>query len=62
MREKVESSRFLVIGAAGSIGRAVTCELFKRNPKTLHAVDISENNLVELVRDLRSNHGYIRRV
>jgi FlaA1/EpsC-like NDP-sugar epimerase len=33
--------------------------LFKRNPKTLHAVDISENNLVELVRDLRSNHGYI---
>ncbi|MEC7644224.1 UDP-N-acetylglucosamine 4,6-dehydratase [Idiomarina sp.] len=55
----VEQSRFLVIGAAGSIGQAVTKEIFKRNPKKLHAVDISENNLVELVRDLRSSHGYI---
>ena len=55
----INNSRFLVIGAAGSIGRAVTGELFKRNPKALHAVDISENNLAELVRDLRSGHGYI---
>ena len=55
----IESSSFLVIGAAGSIGQAVTKEIFKRNPKKLHAVDISENNLVELVRDLRSSIGYI---
>lgn len=59
IREIVESSSFLVIGAAGSIGQAVTKEIFKRNPKKLHAVDISENNLVELVRDLRSSIGYI---
>ena len=26
----------------------------------LHIVDISENNLVELVRDLRSSYGYIK--
>jgi FlaA1/EpsC-like NDP-sugar epimerase len=57
--EQVASSRFLVIGAAGSIGQAVTKEIFKRNPKKLHAVDISENNLVELVRDIRSSLGYI---
>ena len=57
--EYVASSRFLVIGAAGSIGQAVTKEIFKRNPKKLHAVDISENNLVELVRDIRSSLGYI---
>ena len=57
--ERVASSRFLVIGAAGSIGQAVTKEIFKRNPKKLHAVDISENNLVELVRDIRSSLGYI---
>ena len=57
--ELVASSRFLVIGAAGSIGQAVTKEIFKRNPKKLHAVDISENNLVELVRDIRSSLGYI---
>ena len=46
------------IGGAGSIGKAVSIEIFKRNPKTLHVVDISENNTVELVRDIRSNIGY----
>ena len=55
----VSDSRFLVIGGAGSIGHAVTKEIFKRNPKKLHVVDINENNLVELVRDIRSSYGYI---
>ena len=55
----VQSSRFLVIGGAGSIGQAVTREIFKRGPKALHVVDISENNMVELVRDIRSTLGYI---
>ena len=57
--ETVSNSRFLVIGGAGSIGQAVTREIFKRNPKALHVVDISENNMVELVRDIRSTLGYI---
>jgi FlaA1/EpsC-like NDP-sugar epimerase len=56
---EVSQSRFLVLGAAGSIGQAVTKEIFKRNPKKLHLIDISENNLVELVRDIRSSLGYI---
>lgn len=55
----VSSSSFLVLGGAGSIGQAVTKEIFKRNPKKLHVVDISENNMVELVRDIRSTFGYI---
>ncbi|PSB80698.1 UDP-N-acetylglucosamine 4,6-dehydratase [Photobacterium damselae] len=55
----VSKSRFLVLGGAGSIGQAVTKEIFKRNPKKLHVVDISENNMVELVRDIRSSFGYI---
>lgn len=55
----IATSSFLVIGGAGSIGQAVTKEIFKRNPAKLHVVDISENNMVELVRDLRSSHGYI---
>ena len=55
----VKGSRFLVIGGAGSIGQAVTKEIFKRSPKVLHVVDISENNMVELVRDIRSTIGYI---
>ncbi len=56
----VMKSSFLVIGGAGSIGQAVTKEIFKRSPKKLHVVDISENNMVELVRDLRSTIGYIK--
>lgn len=55
----VSESRFLVLGGAGSIGQAVTKEIFKRNPKKLHVVGISENNMVELVRDIRSSFGYI---
>ena len=55
---EVRNSRFLIIGAAGSIGQAVTREIFKRDPKILHLVDISENNMVELVRDIRSAEGY----
>ncbi|MFB9846392.1 UDP-N-acetylglucosamine 4,6-dehydratase [Oceanisphaera arctica] len=59
LEHKVSSSRFLVLGGAGSIGQAVVKEIFKRNPQKLHVVDISENNLVELVRDIRSSFGYI---
>ncbi|MCD4756736.1 MAG: UDP-N-acetylglucosamine 4,6-dehydratase [Arcobacteraceae bacterium] len=55
----VSNSTFLVLGGAGSIGQAVTKEIFKRNPNKLHVVDISENNMVELVRDIRSSFGYI---
>ncbi len=59
LESEVSKSSFLVIGGAGSIGQAVTKEIFARNPKKLHIVDISENNMVELVRDLRSSLGYI---
>jgi UDP-N-acetylglucosamine 4,6-dehydratase len=59
LAELVSGTRFLVIGGAGSIGQAVTREIFKRNPLVLHVVDISENNMVELVRDIRSTLGYI---
>ena len=58
LEKLVSDSRFLVIGGSGSIGQAVTREIFKRDPKALHVVDISENNMVELVRDLRSTVGY----
>ena len=59
LRQIVSNSTFLVLGGAGSIGQAVTKEIFKRSPKKLHVVDISENNMVELVRDIRSSFGYI---
>jgi FlaA1/EpsC-like NDP-sugar epimerase len=59
LSELVRGGRFLVIGGAGSIGQAVAREIFKRKPLALHVVDISENNMVELVRDIRSTLGYI---
>ena len=55
----VRKHRFLVIGGGGSIGQAVSKEIFKRGAKALHVVDLNENYLVELVRDVRSNFGYI---
>ncbi len=56
--DEVSRSNFLVIGGAGTIGQSVAREIFKRNPRRLHVVDISENNMVELVRDIRSTLGY----
>jgi FlaA1/EpsC-like NDP-sugar epimerase len=58
LRKTICVSRILIIGGAGSIGQALTKEIFKRNPSVLHVVDISENNMVELVRDIRSTEGY----
>ena len=60
IKNLVEKSKFLVIGGAGTIGQSVTKEIFKLNPKLLHVVDISENNMVELVREIRSSIGYGR--
>ena len=59
LNEIVFNSTFLVLGGAGSIGQALTKEIFKRSPLKLHVVDISENNLVELIRDVRSSLGYL---
>ena len=53
-----QDNSFLVIGGGGSIGQAVSKELFARGAKLLHIVDINENYLVELVRDIRSSLGY----
>lgn len=58
--DMLSNARCLVIGGAGTIGQAVTRELFKRGTAALHVVDISENNMVELVRDIRSTIGYAK--
>ena len=58
--EIIESSKFLILGGSGSIGQAVTKEIFKRDPIKIHVVDINENTLTELVRDIRSSYGYIK--
>lgn len=62
-REEIASSitgkRVLVIGGAGSIGSATIRALVPFSPATLHVVDQNENNLAELVRDLRSGASVI---
>ena len=55
LNEILGDSKILIVGAAGSIGQSVSNEIFKRNPKILHLIDLSENNLVELIRTLRSS-------
>jgi FlaA1/EpsC-like NDP-sugar epimerase len=52
--EAVTDKRVLILGAAGSIGGATTLRIAQLNPACLHLIDQSENNLVELVRDLRA--------
>lgn len=58
LSKEIKNSSFLVIGGGGSIGSSVVKELFLRNPTCIHVVDISENSLAELVRDLRSTKHY----
>lgn len=54
LRERLTGARVLVIGGAGTIGAATIGELSQFPLRALHVVDLSENGLAELVRDLRS--------
>lgn len=58
MDRAVAEKRFLILGGAGTIGSAVSNEIIKRDPKSVHIVDISENNLVETVRYIRSSSSF----
>ncbi len=60
IKKIINNSNILVLGGAGSIGSKVVKELCRYDPKLLHVVDINENDLVELVRDIRSSLGYIK--
>ena len=52
--EKIQNKAVLVIGGAGSIGSSFIKAILPFKPKTLVVVDINENALAELTRDLRS--------
>lgn len=54
---KIENKTVLVIGGAGSIGSSFVKAILPFRPKTLVVVDINENALAELTRDLRSTAG-----
>ena len=53
----IQGKTVLVIGGAGSIGSSFIKAVLPFKPKTLVVVDINENGLAELTRDLRSTFG-----
>lgn len=59
LRKEIRGRRVCVIGGAGSIGSAFVKEILRFQPATLVVVDLSENGLAELTRDLRSS-AYIQ--
>ena len=54
----VNGKNVLIIGGAGTIGSSYIKAILKFNIAKLVVVDINENGLTELVRDLRSSDGY----
>ena len=57
LRAEIAGKKACVIGGAGSIGSAFIKELLRFGPASLVVVDLSENGLAELTRDLRSTDG-----
>lgn len=55
IEEKINGKKFLVIGGAGSIGSSFIHAILAYHPAALVVVDINENALTELTRDLRSS-------
>ena len=57
IREEVEGKSLCVIGGAGSIGSSFIRAILPLRPSKLIVIDLNENGLAELTRDLRSTHG-----
>lgn len=59
LSEEIQGKKVLVIGGAGTIGSSYIRAILPFRPAELVVVDISENGLTELTRDLRSTYGVI---
>ena len=57
LEHKINNNTVLVIGGAGTIGSSFIRALLRFKPKSLVVVDINENGLTELTRDLRSTNN-----
>ena len=57
LRAGIQGKSVLVIGGAGTIGSSFIRALLRFEPSRLYVVDLNENGLTELTRDLRSTLG-----
>lgn len=55
MRSLIKGASVLVLGGAGTIGAACVGALLEFSPRRLHVVDVDENGLARLTRDIRSS-------
>lgn len=58
LAEQIDGKSIMVIGGAGTIGSSFVKAALQFKPKRLFVLDINENGLTELTRDLRSSIGY----
>ena len=54
---EIKDKKVCVIGGAGSIGSSFIKAILRFEPKSVVVVDLNENGLAELVRDVRSTDG-----
>ena len=57
LTEEIRGKKVCVIGGAGSIGSSFIKAVLRFEPKSVVVVDLNENGLAELVRDVRSTDG-----
>lgn len=57
LSNEIKDKKVCVIGGAGSIGSSFIKAILRFEPKSVVVVDLNENGLAELVRDVRSTEG-----
>ena len=57
LTREIKGRKVCVIGGAGSIGSSFIKAVLRFEPKSVVVVDLNENGLAELVRDVRSTEG-----
>ena len=57
LTREIQGKKVCVIGGAGSIGSSFIKAILHFEPASVVVVDLNENGLAELVRDIRSTHG-----
>jgi len=55
LHSQIKDKKILIIGGAGTIGSSYIKQILKYKPSKITVVDINENGLTELTRDLRSS-------